>query len=130
MDFYCIPEFEFEFNSLCLKNNYSNLPNLLFDEFNSIDINGLKSGTNLLPGKGIYYIKRRIAGSSGYRVYYVIDEKNNKVYFGFIHPKTGPEGIANIGHKFKIANFKSIFVAMKNGDLKKVKFMGHHFIIE
>jgi len=130
MEFYCIPEFEVEFNSLRLKNNYSNLPDLLFDEFNSIDISGLKSGTNLIPGKGIYYIKRRIAGSSGYRVYYVIDEKNNKAYFGFIHPKTGPEGIANIGHKFKTANFKSIFAAIKNGDLKRVTFKGNHFIIE
>lgn len=130
MEFYCIPEFRSEFNSLLSKNNYCDLSELLFEEFSEINLDDLKSGTNLLPGQGVYYIKRRISGSSGYRIYYVIDEKNNKVYFGFIHPKTGPEGIANIGPKFKKDNFKNIFSAVKNGSLKKVKFSDGNFIIE
>jgi len=111
---------ENEFNWVYLKNNHNYLVNLLFEEFNTIDIDGLKLGTNLLPTNGIYFIKRRIAGSSGYRIYYVFDEKNRKVYFSFIHPKTGLEGIANIGDKFKKSDFNYIFDAVKKNDLKKI----------
>jgi hypothetical protein len=72
MNFYCVPEFEAAYKKLIRKNSYKDLPQLLCECFADDEITKSQRGTLLNNSTEIPFIKLRLSGSGGYRIYYYI----------------------------------------------------------
>ena len=63
------------------------------------------------------FIKKRLNGSGGYRIYYLVIVKNENLYLVFLHPKTGPNGATNIKDDSKAFLYKKVLADIKNNQL-------------
>jgi len=68
----------------------------------------------------VTYLKKRLEGSGGYRVYVLGLVKNDAVYLLYVHPKTGPDKLANVSMEKKKALLKDVLAAIKNETLLEV----------
>ncbi len=103
MKIYCTPDFKSRIEKLSKNKSYKNINTCVGDHFFlERNENKFKNGSNLNSSQKFPFIKARLEGSGGYRVYYyyyfIMDER---IYLSYIHPKTGSKGISNIGNKFK-----------------------------
>lgn len=120
MKLFCLEEFKVQFDKLKKKNSYSSLEKDIIDHFFDKDIESLKSGTRLNASDDTPYIKKRLNGSGGFRVYYLLIIKNDSLYFLFVHPKTGSEGFDNITDESKAALYKKVLECITTNDLFEV----------
>jgi hypothetical protein len=120
MDVYCIPQFKSEFEKLSSKKHYSNLQKELINHFIDKKITDLESGTRLNGSDSNPYIKKRLSGSGGYRVYYYLITSSGDVYLMYVHPKTGPDGKENITNEQKKIFYKEVLAAIKSNHLYRV----------
>ncbi len=84
----------------------------------------LCSGTRLNNSDETPYIKKRLSGRGGFRVYFLLIMKDERLYFMFVHPKTGSLGAENINDESKAYLYKKILNCIKSGDLYKVEING------
>ena len=96
MDVYCISEFKDQFDKLKKKKSYHTLEKEIIDYFFDKETEELRTGTNLNQSNTTPYIKKRICGSGGYRVYYLLVIIKDNVYLAYVHPKTGSLGESNL----------------------------------
>ena len=99
MIFYCTEQFKREYEKLIKKKSYrQNLPKVIIKEMFNSTIEQLNArGRKLNLGtREVDFLKIRLGGSSGYRCYYLMVLNGDKVYLGFIHPKSGTYGAPNI----------------------------------
>lgn len=87
MTILCLEDFKVEFEKLKKKNSYSSIERDIIECFFDKDIEQLKSGTRLNNDDDRPYIKKRINGSGGFRVYYFLLIVRETVYLMFLHPK-------------------------------------------
>lgn len=119
MEFFCTEEFKDEFLKLLKKKSYSDLDK----EFHKYLFanNNQFTGTRLNGGAYPPMIKKRISGSGGYRLYYVWYVKDNKLYFMWVHPKTGSDGKQNIDKDLLKELANKLYEDIKNNNLFEVK---------
>ena len=117
MNIYCLEDFKLAFDKLKTKKSYRTIEHDLISYFFNKNINQLLSGTRLNQSDTAPYIKKRIKGSGGFRVYFLILIKNENLYLMFVHPKTGTLGGRNITDKSKTALYKKVYQAIENDDL-------------
>ena len=96
MKIYCIEDFKVQFEKLKKKNSYSSIENDLIDYFFNKEIGQLTSGTRLNNSDETPYIKKRINGSGGFRIYFLLIIRLDNVHLVFLHPKTGSLGYMKI----------------------------------
>ena len=120
MNVYCLEDFKSEVEQLRRKNAYRNLEVDLIKCFFDVKVQSLMTGARLNNSDTTPYIKRRINGSSGYRVYYLLIVKDENVYLIYVHPKTGPLGSPNITNEAKAEFYKDALMAIKTNDLYTV----------
>jgi hypothetical protein len=101
MKVYCISEFKEAFEKLSLKNPYRTLERDIIDYFFDKTVADLRSGVLLNNNYNEPYIKKRLNGRGGFRVYYLLIIKNDCLYLMYLHPKAGPDGADNIKDSFK-----------------------------
>lgn len=131
MKIYCIDEFRKEYGLLIKNKSYKSLENLTITHFSDKTIDELRSGRNLNQSQIVPFIKHRLGGSGGFRVYYILLLKDDCVYLAFVHPKTGSKGAENISVK-SISNLqkkvleaiasKSLYEIIIDKKTKKIKF--------
>jgi hypothetical protein len=123
---YCLEDFKTEFESLISDKQYRDLESDIINYFfSSKSTEELCSGKRLnATSDGAFefpYIKKRFEGSGGYRVYFLLIKKDDKLYLMFIHPKTGPSAARNLKEE-KIAElYQKIFDNIKTQNLFKVE---------
>ena len=120
MEIFCLEDFKDEFDKLKVKKAYRTLEKDIIYYFFNKPIQDLNSGTRLNNSDETPYIKKRLRGSGGYRVYFLILIKKENIYLMFIHPKTGPDGAENITDESKSALYKKVLASIKTKDLYKV----------
>jgi|ERR1035437_2190317 hypothetical protein len=120
MEIFCLEDFKDEFDKLKVKKAYRTLEKDIIYYFFNKPIQDLNSGTRLNNSDETPYIKKRLRGSGGYRVYFLILIKKENIYLMFIHPKTGPDGAENITDESKSALYKKVLASIKTNDLYKV----------
>ncbi len=120
MKIFCLEDFKDEFDKLKVKNAYRTLEKDIIDYFFNKTIQDLNSGTRLNNSDETPYIKKRLRGSGGYRVYFLILINKENIYLMFIHPKTGPGGAENITDESKSALYKKVLASIKTNDLYRV----------
>ena len=121
MQVFCINEFKVEFEKLISKKQYSTLEKEIIDYFFHKKIDELISGTRLNNSQDTPYIKKRLRGKGGFRLYFLVLIKNENIYLMFVHPKTGPYGASNITDESKAMLYKNVLKAIKNNDLYLVE---------
>ena len=101
MTILCLEDFKVQFEKLKKNNSYMSIEKDIIEYFFNKDIQLLASGTRLNNSDDTPYIKKRLNGSGGFRTYFLLVIKNEKVYLMFLHPKTGSLGYENITDESK-----------------------------
>lgn len=121
MTILCLEDFKVEFDKLKSKKSYRTIEDDLINYFFNKTIEQLCSGTRLNQSNEAPYIKKRIKGRGGFRFYYLLIIKNNRLYLMYVHPKTGPNASSNIDDKSKTYLYKKVYEAIKSNDLYKIE---------
>ncbi len=117
MKYYCLEEFRAEFERLIKKKPYRSLGRDMIEAFFDKSISELRAGTRLNNSSDAPYIKKRVGGGGGFRFYYYLLIDEERLYFLFVHPKTGPFGSENITDESKAYIYKRVIEAIKSNDL-------------
>ncbi|NLA24716.1 MAG: hypothetical protein GX879_07095 [Bacteroidales bacterium] len=120
MELYCLEDFKVEFEKLKSKNSYKTIEREIIDYFIKKSPEELLSGVRLNNSIDTPYIKKRLGGRGGFRVYFLLMIKNNALYLMFVHPKTGSQGSDNITDESKVYLYKKVFNCIQSGDLYKL----------
>jgi hypothetical protein len=113
MKFFCTVLFKETIESLSGKKPYRNIIAEVSDYFHNKSIQEICSGTRLNNSDTAPYIKKRLNGSGGYRLYFLILIQKENVCLIFIHPKTGPDGSENITDSVKAQSTKMYWKQLK-----------------
>ncbi len=120
MILFCLEDFKVEFEKLKKKNSYSSIEKDIIEYFFDKEIEVLKSGTRLNNSDETPYIKKRLNGSGGFRIYFLLVIKKDSVYLLFLHPKTGSLGYENITDESKALLYKKVLDCITTNELYKV----------
>ena len=120
MTIFCLEDFKVQFEKLKKKNSYSSIEGDIIEYFFNKEIQQLISGTRLNNSDDTPYIKKRLNGSGGFRIYFLLVIKNEKIYLMFLHPKTGSLGYENITDDSKALLYKKVLESMKINNLYEV----------
>ncbi|MBD3329465.1 hypothetical protein GF357_03155 [Candidatus Dojkabacteria bacterium] len=120
MEIYCIEEFKNEYDKLKKKKSYNTIEKDIIDYFIGKNSSDLCSGTRLNNSEHEPYIKTRINGSGGFRVYFLLLIKKEKLYLMFVHPKTGSMGAENITDESKTKLYKKVLKGIKTQSLYEI----------
>jgi hypothetical protein len=101
MTVFALEEFKIEFDKLKKKNSYATIEKEIISYFFSDNPSQINSGVRLNNSDTVPYIKKRLNGSGGLRIYFLLIILDEKVYLMFVHPKTGSLGYDNISDKSK-----------------------------
>jgi hypothetical protein len=102
------------------KNSYKTLADETINYFFGKSIQDLTSGTRLNHSDVSPYIKKRLGGRGGFRVYFLILIKNDSLYLMFVHPKTGVYGADNITDESKAQLYKRVLDRIEQRDLYRL----------
>ncbi len=117
MTIYFIEQFKVEFENLKSKKLYRSLEKEIIDYFFDRTVSELSSGIRLNNSTITPYIKKRLNGSGGFRVYYLLIINKENVYLMYVHPKTGPSGSENILDSAKAELYKEVLKAIESNNL-------------
>jgi hypothetical protein len=106
MELFCLEDFKIEYEHLISKKAYTSLEKEIIQYFFGKRPEDLLSGTRLNGSDPNPYIKKRLKGSGGYRIYFLLIIKNDCLYLMFVHPKTGPKGASNLTDTSKADLYK------------------------
>jgi len=120
MTILCLEDFKVQFEKLKKKNSYSSIEEDIIEYFFDKEIQQLISGTRLNNSDDTPYIKKRLNGSGGFRIYFLLVIKNGNVYLMFLHPKTGSLGYENITDDSKALLYKKVLECIKTNNLYEV----------
>ena len=121
MTIYCLPDFKSVVDKLSKKRSYNTIEEQIIEYFFNNSIEDIKSGARLNHSQTEPYIKKRLQGAGGFRMYYLVNIPQEKVYLMFVHPNTGSEGSDNITDASKAKIYKDVLQAIKDKNLFKVK---------
>lgn len=96
MKILCLEDFKFESEKIKNKKTYRDLEGTVRAYFFNKPIDRMMSGVRLNNSNDVPYIKKRLSGSGGYRLYFLLLVKDERLVLMFIHPKTGSMGSSNI----------------------------------
>jgi hypothetical protein len=120
MTVFCLEEFKVQFEKLKKNNSYSSVEEDIIEYFFEKEISQLSPGTRLNNSDDTPYIKKRLNGRGGFRVYFLLVIRNEKIYLMFLHPKTGSLGYENITDDSKSLLYKKVLEKIKANDLYEV----------
>jgi hypothetical protein len=120
MKIFCLEDFKVQFEKLKKKNSYSSIEDDIIEYFFDKEIHQLSSGTRLNNSDDAPYIKKRLNGSGGFRIYFLLLIKDENIYLMFLHPKTGSLGYENITDDSKALLYKKVLECIKTNNLYDV----------
>jgi hypothetical protein len=120
MELYCLEDFKVEFEKLKSKKSYQTIEQEIINYFFEKTVEQLRSGTRLNHSVEVPYIKKRLGGRGGFRVYFLLLIKNDSLYLMFVHPKTGSQGSDNITDESKAYLYKKVLECIESEDLYKL----------
>lgn len=86
MKIYCLEEFKNQFDRLMVKNSYRTLEQEIIDYFFHKTLDQLRAGVNLNRNNQTPYLKKRLRGRGGFRLYFLIIIKDDSLYLIYVHP--------------------------------------------
>ncbi len=120
MKIFSTPEFKNEFEKLIKKNSYKYLSDEIISCYFDKNISDCLDGTKLNGHSPNPFIKKRLGGSGGARLYLVAVITKDSIYLSFIHPKSGALGYENVVNTKKTQLLNDVVQCIKNNDLYEV----------
>jgi hypothetical protein len=120
MKLYCVEDFKSAVENLQKSKPYRDIQKTVIEHFCNKEISEISNGTNLNNNTVTPYIKKRLNGSGGYRIYYYLIVKDDRSYLMYIHPKTGPEGSDNVTTEGRTLFLKNVLDAISTNNLYEV----------
>ena len=118
MELFCSYDFHQAYHKLKKNNSYREIESLILKHFFDKTPLELCEGTLLNNRSEVNpYIKKRLKGSGGFRVYYYLYFTDGKLFLLFVHPKSGSMGVPNIDDAFKAQIIKKLPEAIKNKEI-------------
>lgn len=117
MKIYCLEDFKFAFEKLKSKNSYKSIEQDTINYFFNKSSSDLSPGTRLNNSDLTPYIKKRLGGRGGFRFYYLLLIKDDRIYLMYVHPKTGVYGAENITDESKAMLYKKLLTSIENKNL-------------
>ncbi len=130
MTILCLADFKIQFDKLLKKNSYSSIEQDIIDTFFNKEAHQLLSGTRLNNSNDTPYIKKRLNGSGGFRLYYLLLIKDGKLILMFLHPKTGSLGYDNISDESKAFLYKQALESLKHNTLFTVLIENNQLVFK
>ena len=130
MTIFCLDDFKVQFEKLKKNNSYSSIEKDIIEYFFDKEIHQLTSGIRLNNSDDFPYIKKRLNGSGGFRLYFLLVIKNEKVYLMFLHPKTGSLGYENITDESKALLYKKVLEGIKANNLYEIEVENNKLIFQ
>ena len=117
MEIKCTPVFFQNLRKIERKPSHKKIESLISDHFFNKEFSDLLSGMRIhdIPRKP--FIKKRLGGKGGYRIYYVADENEEIIYLLYLHPKTGAFSQSNITAEQKVNCLKELVYSKKKKEL-------------
>lgn len=113
----CIEDFKNEYQKLIKNNSYKSLSKYIIDSFfkdnKVLNLEELDSAVRINNNKEIPFIKARLGGSSGFRIYYYLIKIKGECYLVHVYPKTGKKGQSNITPKLKKEIYSTLLMSIK-----------------
>ncbi len=78
------------------------------------------TGVRLNNSDATPYIKKRLQGSGGFRIYFLILIKKGNLYLIFLHPKSGSMGYENITNESKALLYKNVLQSIQTNNLYNI----------
>jgi hypothetical protein len=120
MELYCLEDFKVEYDKLKSKKSYKTIEQEIINYFFGKSTEQLYSGVRLNHSIDVPYIKKRLGGRGGFRVYFLLVIKNDSLYLMFVHPKTGSQGSDNLTDESKAYLYKKVLECIQSEDLYKL----------
>jgi hypothetical protein len=120
MELYCLEDFKVEYDKLKSKKSYKTIEQEIIHYFFGKSTEQLCSGVRLNHSIDVPYIKKRLGGRGGFRVYFLLVIKNDSLYLMFVHPKAGSQGSDNITDESKAYLYKKVLECIQSEDLYKL----------
>lgn len=120
MKLFSTQEFKNEFEKLIKKNSYKYLSAELISFYFEKEITSCLDGTKLNGHSKNPFIKKRLGGSGGARLYLIAVIANDSIYFSFIHAKSGALGYENISNTKKTQLLNDVVNAIIDNNLFEV----------
>lgn len=121
MDIFCLSEFKEAFEKLKTKKSYKTIEQELISYFFGKNSKELCSGVRLNNSRETPFIKKRLGGRGGFRFYFLLILKKDKLYLMFVHAKSGTLGADNITDKSKAMLYKKVLTCIQTNDLFKLE---------
>jgi hypothetical protein len=116
MHLYCLEDFKEAVGKLAKSKSYATVERAIIEHFCGKTVDEVRNGVNLNNSDTVPYIKKRLEGSGGFRVYFLLLIKNDCLYLMYVHPKTGAEGSENITDDAKKDFYKKVLACIKADD--------------
>lgn len=120
MKIFSTQEFKSEFEKLMRKNSYKYLSDEIISSYFDKNIQDCLDGTKLNGHSPNPFIKKRLGGSGGARLYLFAVITNESIYFSFIHPKSGSLGYENVTNAKKTQLLNNVVNCIQNNELYEV----------
>ncbi|MDE0472495.1 MAG: hypothetical protein OXH57_11195 [Ekhidna sp.] len=120
MELYCLEDFKVEFEKLKSKKSYQTIEQEIINYFFDKTLEQLRSGTRLNRNDEVPYIKKRLGGRGGFRIYFLLVIKKESLYLMFLHPKTGTQGSENITDESKSYLYRKVLKCIQSENLYKL----------
>lgn len=120
MNIYCLEDFKVQVEKMLRKRAYQDLEKEIVGYFHGKNPSELASGVRLNHSPEAPYIKKRLGGRGGFRLYFLLLLVKGNLYLMFVHPKTGPMGASNITDDSKSYLYKKVVDCIQSNDLYEV----------
>jgi hypothetical protein len=117
MKLYCIEAFKNEVEKLSKNNSYASLPEDIIEYFFGKETSELMNGRRINRHPAPPFIKKRLDGRGGYRMYFVILIKDDCIYLTYVHAKAGSAGSENLADGIASNLLRETLDAIKSNDL-------------
>lgn len=122
MRIFSTQEFKSEFEKLSKKNSYKYLSTEIITSYFDKNITECLDGTRLNGHSINPFIKKRLGGSGGARLYLLAVIKEDAIYFSFLHAKSGASGFDNISNAKKTQLLNDVVDAIRKNNLFEITY--------
>lgn len=114
---FATPEFKTEYDKLHKNNSYKDFAQDIISSYFGKDFNACLSGTRLNGNSKNPFIKKRISGSGGGRLYLLAVVSKESIYFTFLSPKSGSHGSDNLTDEKITELLETVYVCIDTSQL-------------
>ncbi|ALM50297.1 hypothetical protein AMR72_16250 [Flavobacterium psychrophilum] len=130
MNVYCLPEFKTEYDKLMKNNSYKFVEKEISKNYFGVSFEEALNGRVLNNSDKAPFVKKRLKGSGGARLYLLAIVKDENIFLAFVHPKSGSLGYENISDDKKAQIQKDTYESILLDEYYQVTLPANKLLFE